>query len=101
MENEKRLIDANALKTALRTNKGAAALGHSVYKLFAVDEIIDAQPAVDAVEVTCRCKDCKYWKHYDHIGCTDYAKVCILANYMIGANGYCLYGQRKGDGDVV
>ena len=51
MANEKRLIDANALKDALRTNEGAKALGHSIYKLFAVDEIIDQMPTVDAVEV--------------------------------------------------
>ena len=51
MANEKRLIDANALKDALRTNEGAKALGHSIYKLFAVDEIIDEQATVDAVEV--------------------------------------------------
>lgn len=42
-----------------------------------------------------RCKDCKHWKHFEHLGCTDFVKVCGLANYMIGENGYCLYGERK------
>ena len=56
--------------------------------------MVDA-PTVDAVEVPCRCKDCKHWKHFDHVGCSDLAKVCTLANYMIGANGYCLYGERR------
>ena len=42
---------------------------------------------VEFAEVV-RCKDCKHWKHFDHLGCTDFAKVCGLANYMIGANGY-------------
>ena len=56
---------------------------------------IDSIPGVDAVEVPCRCKDCKYWKHFDHLGCTDFVKVCTLAYYMIGANGYCLYGERR------
>lgn len=51
MANEKRLIDANALKDALRTNEGAKALGHSVHRLFCVDEIIDEQSTVDALEV--------------------------------------------------
>lgn len=55
---------------------------------------IDEIPGVDAVEVPCRCKDCKYWKHFAHVGCSDFAKVCTLANYMIGATGYCLYGER-------
>ena len=49
----------------------------------------------DAVEVPCRCKECKYWKHYDHLGCTEFVKVCTLAYYMIGENGYCLYGERR------
>jgi hypothetical protein len=53
MATEKRLdlIERNALKDALRTKEGAKALGHSVHRLFCVDEIIDAQPTVDAVEV--------------------------------------------------
>lgn len=59
--------------------------------------IINEQPSVDAVEVV-RCKDCKHWKHFPHLGCTDFVKVCGLANYMIGANGYCLYGERETDG---
>ena len=50
---------------------------------------------VEYAEVPCRCKDCKYWKHFDYAGCSDYAKVCTLANYMIGANGFCLYGERR------
>ena len=54
-------------------------------------------PPVDAVEVV-RCKDCKHWKHLAHLGCTDFVKLCSLANYMIGANGYCLYGERKDNG---
>ena len=45
-----------------------------------------------------RCKDCKHWKHFDHLGCTDFVKVCTLAYYMIGENGYCLYGERKDNG---
>lgn len=40
------------------------------------------------------CKECKHWKHIGHLGCNDFVKVCGLANYMIGATGYCLYGER-------
>lgn len=54
--------------------------------------------AVDAVKVV-RCKDCMHWKHFDHLGCTDFAKVCMRGNYMIGENGYCHYGERKDDGN--
>ena len=84
MENEKRLIDANDVY-ALFDKNGTA-------RLHVAD--IDVIPRVDAVEVPCRCKECKYWKHFDHLGCTEFAKVCTLAYYMIGANGYCLYGER-------
>lgn len=56
--------------------------------------IVERMPSVDAVEVV-RCKDCKYWKHFDHVGCSDLAKVCTLANYMVCAVGYCVYGERR------
>lgn len=52
-------------------------------------------PAVDAVEVV-RCKDCKHWKK-DVPGCTDFVGRCGLANYMIGATGYCVYAERKAE----
>lgn len=54
--------------------------------------------SADVVEVPCRCKDCKHWMDFPNCGCTDFAKVCALAEYMIGANGYCLYGEKK-DGE--
>ena len=47
----------------------------------------------DAVEVV-RCKDCKHW-FKDVPGCTDTVGRCKWANYMIGAVGYCVYGERK------
>lgn len=57
---------------------------------------IKARP-VDAVEVV-RCKDCIRWMK-DVAGCTDFVGRCAYANYMIGANGYCLYGERKEKGE--
>ena len=89
MANEKRLIDANALKDALRTNEGAKALGHSVYKLFAVDKIIDQIPTVDAVEVV-RCKDCAV-PHNKWTGCPN------LGGLVTPPNFYCPYGERKSE----
>ena len=56
---------------------------------------IEHAPAVDAVEVV-RCKDCKHWMK-DVPGCTDFVGRCELANYMVGANGYCVYGERRVD----
>ena len=54
----------------------------------------------DVVEVV-RCKDCKHWLK-DVAGCTDFVSRCEWANYMVGANGYCVYGEKmdgKGEGE--
>lgn len=52
--------------------------------------------APDVVKV-CRCKDCKRWMK-DVPGCTDFVGRCEWANYMVGAAGYCVYGERRDDG---
>jgi len=81
---EKRLIDANDLwKKTFCCDEVAG-----------VREFIEKAPTVDAVEVV-RCKDCKNWKRLDHLGCTDFVKVCMLSNYMVGATGFCVYGERR------
>ena len=54
--------------------------------------IILGQPAADVVEVV-HCKDCKHWLK-DVAGCTDFVGRCEWANYMVGAAGYCVYGER-------
>lgn len=54
----------------------------------------------DVVEVV-RCKECKHWLK-DVAGCTDFVGRCEWANYMVGANGYCVYGEKmdgKGEGE--
>ena len=45
-----------------------------------------------------KCRDCKHWLK-DVPGCTDFVGRCELANYMVGATGYCVYGDRKADDD--
>lgn len=45
------------------------------------------------VEVV-RCKECKHWLK-DVAGCTDSVGRCEWANYMVGAVGYCVYGESK------
>ena len=59
-----------------------------------IAEVMNA-PAVDSV-ITVRCKDCKHWLK-DVPGCTDFVGYCELANYMVGATGYCVYGDRRED----
>lgn len=55
-------------------------------------------PTVDAVEVV-RCKDCIHCGT-GYGGETDSIKVCEYANYIVGKNGYCVYGERKMDLEV-
>lgn len=55
--------------------------------------IIAHTPSVD-VEQVVRCKNCKHWGT-GYMGETEYGKECKLAHYMIGENGYCLYGEDK------
>lgn len=48
---------------------------------------------IDLVNVV-RCKDCKHWA--DGVpGCTDHVKCCKIGYYMVGENGYCVYGERR------
>lgn len=54
------------------------------------------QQTIDAIPVV-RCYECKRWKK-DVEGCTEFVGRCAYANYMIGANGYCLYGEREENG---
>ena len=40
------------------------------------------------------CKDCKYWGT-GVPGETENIKCCEYGNYMVGANGYCVYGEKE------
>ena len=48
----------------------------------------------NGVTIPVHCKDCKHWLK-DFAGCTDFVGRCEWANYMVGAVGYCVYGERK------
>ena len=61
-----------------------------------IEEWLNNAPTIDAVPVV-RCYECKHWKK-DVEGCTEFVGRCDYANYMIGANGYCLYGEREENG---
>ena len=65
----------------------------SLWHITDIKAFIENAPAVDAEEVV-RCKDCKHWG--TGFACeTDFVKCCEFGKYMIGANGYCLHGERK------
>jgi hypothetical protein len=88
-----RLIEAYALKKAILAEPWKDQNNAVRLTVDYINIIIDEQPTVDAVEVV-RCKDCKHWLK-DVPGCTDAIGRCRFGNYMVGAAGYCVYGERK------
>ena len=40
------------------------------------------------------CKDCIHWGT-DIAGETEYVKCCEYGKYMVGANGYCVFGEKE------
>lgn len=61
-------------------------------KKFAEYEDLEEQGLLQRIE--CRCKDCVHWS--DMVaGATEYVKLCTIGGYMVGENGYCVYGERK------
>ena len=97
MANEKRLIDANALKeSVMKEIRHYWNEGEGGYYL-AEDVIpdIDDAPTVDAVEVV-RCRICKNYNRIPNIGrpmCTKFLGLPIPK-----PDDFCSYGERK-DGD--
>ena len=81
--NEKRLIDANALKSYM--DECSKETRFRVYYGYATS-FIDAAPTVDAVEVV-RCRECK---HYDG------KWMCKISGVPSRKpNDFCSYGERK------
>lgn len=64
-----------------------------------VDDWMDAQPTVDAVEVV-RCKDCKHWQliheHIPHMECQIFCGA-YEHGYPTNADDFCSYGERRTD----
>lgn len=96
-----RLIDADVLmQFPIRLNHYDRVNGSEdyVFGVEAVLEYAENLPTIDAEPVV-RCKDCQHWGT-GYGGETDNIKVCEYANYMVGKNGYCVYGERKMDLEV-
>ena len=102
MANEKRLIDANALKPMFdRREADDVEFFGGVYipECFPADdakEIVDQMPTVDAVEVV-RCKDCKHYKPQfqgAHRNCT--TPYCMRVNTVkVKPDDFCSFGERR------
>ena len=88
--NEKRLIDANALKSYM--DECSKETRFRVYYGYATS-FIDAAPTVDAVEVV-RCRECKYLEKDDGL---KYGRMCLkLGNSSLcHDDDFCNYGERK------
>ena len=103
MANEKRLIDANALKwkigqvrlyvASLRFGKTIISAILESYQKAVFYEIEDA-PTVDAVEVV-RCKDCTYWDKA--VVNKKGFLICPASGMEIKCDDFCSYGERKDD----
>lgn len=57
-------------------------------------ELLNELPALDVAPVV-RCKDCKHWGMLEGPPETEHIKCCEFGQYMVGANGYCVYGEVK------
>ena len=88
--NEKRLIDANALKSYM--DECSKETRFRVYYGYATS-FIDAAPTVDAVEVV-RCRECK---HRKDTSVKEHAH-CSLTGYTVEYDDFCSCGERK-EGD--
>lgn len=84
---EKRLIDANALRSYM--DECSKESRFRVYYGYA-ESFINAAPTVDAVEVV-RCKDCR------HMEKSQYGRYCQIWGMYNGHgdDGFCCYGERK------
>lgn len=56
-----------------------------------IDDILEL-PTKDVIQ----CKECRHWTDGVN-GCTDHVKCCKIGYYMVGENGYCVYGERRSD----
>lgn len=109
MENEKRLIDANALAEKFREHKELflnkmggfqALLQREKGRVDELDnciaEIINA-PTVDAVEVV-RCKDCKHYDK-DALWCDINSPQLSESHMNWYEDDFCSIGEKQMDGD--
>lgn len=94
-----RLIDETAAQKCLvelMERRGVKSWFKTAFDASDFEQLLAEVPTVEDAVVVVRCKDCKHWG----TGCaceTDRIKQCEFAKYMVGANGYCVYGERRED----
>ena len=105
MANEKRLIDANALKDMFDAREADDVElygGVRIVECFPADdakEMVDKMPTVDAVEVV-RCKECangyKSSASYTGMRCKKWG--CYDTDCDCRPDDFCSHGERRTDG---
>lgn len=85
-----RLIDADALVKALNES--------GVPYMADVQEVLDAQPTIDAVPVV-RCKDCRHWCEMQNLTGACLRLCAIDGALWMGtdATDFCSFAERKDD----
>lgn len=91
MANEKRLIDADALKREFSTIADRSNLDYIFIDV--ISDAIEDAPTVDAVEVV-RCKNCKNWRENWIAGIE--SGVCLCGKpRRTKPDDFCSYGERR------
>ena len=92
----KRLVYAEDIKSEIDEwldSVGYATVGKDLGYYGELIGCIEDAPTIEAVQVV-HCKECKNWGT-GVAGETTRVKCCKYAGYMIGENGYCVYGERN------
>ena len=63
-----------------------------IEEMLSEDHIVEPNKMIDLVEVV-RCKNCRHWGT-EVAGETDRVKCCEYGKYMVGENGFCVYGEK-------
>ena len=92
-----RLIDADALKAAMKAVKSGPDIALSTYLIRIIAKILDGAPTVDAVPVV-RCRDCKNWEtDWKPNHSIDGEHFCPMISLVTSWEWFCAYGERRDD----
>lgn len=92
-----RLIDETAAQKCLAelmARRGVKSWFKTEFDACDFEQLLADTLTVEDAVVVVRCKDCKHWgEGYTH---TDkFVNACSRGKYYVGANGYCVYGERR------
>lgn len=88
-----RYVDVDDISSEIINSYCGFCLGTDCTKTCIITNIVKTIKEANADEVV-RCKDCKHWKEITN-GNWEHEPYCEWAGWLIGGNGYCVYGERK------